>query len=65
VELSFSPPGWSTAIATWVLALVLGLGWSLAHVVLSRRRRGAARDRPGSDQPADSAPLEGVPAPIG
>lgn len=65
VELSFSPPGWSTAIATWVLALVLGVGWSLAHVALSRRRRGAARDRPGRDQPADSAPLESVPAPIG
>ncbi len=39
VELSFSPPGWTTVRASWALALVLGLGWSLAHLVLARSRR--------------------------
>ncbi|MBW3647800.1 MAG: hypothetical protein KY440_08510 [Actinobacteria bacterium] len=39
VELSFSPPGWTTVRASWALALVLGLGWSVTHLVLARRRR--------------------------
>lgn len=43
VELSFSPPGWTTVRASWALALVLGLGWSVTHLVLAswRRRRDA------------------------
>jgi hypothetical protein len=39
VELSFSPPGWTTVRASWALALVLGLGWSVTHLVLARSRR--------------------------
>ncbi len=38
VSVAFHPPGWSVEVAAWVLALVCGGGWSLAHAVRRRRR---------------------------
>jgi hypothetical protein len=39
VHVDFQPPGWTAEIAAWVLALLLGAGWSVAHAVRSRRAR--------------------------
>ena len=39
VHVDFQPPGWTAEIAAWVLALLLGAGWSVVHAVRSRRAR--------------------------
>ncbi len=67
VEVSFSPPGWSTAKAFWVLALAFGIGWSLLHLVLGRRRRRretAPHQQARYAQPAEPVAAEVVAAPV-
>ncbi len=40
VDVAFHPPGWTAEVAAWLLALVLGAGWSVvAAVGRSRRTR--------------------------
>jgi hypothetical protein len=38
VRVAFHPPGWDAEVAAWVVALVCGAGWSIAHAA---RRRGS------------------------
>jgi hypothetical protein len=38
VRVSFHPPGWNAEVAAWVIALLAGAAWSVAHEI--RRRRG-------------------------
>jgi hypothetical protein len=38
VHVGFHPPGWTVELVAWVLALVLGAGWSLLAAVRRSRR---------------------------
>jgi hypothetical protein len=39
VNVVYRPPGWTAEVASWVLALVGGVGWSIFSAVRRRRRR--------------------------
>ncbi|MGZ4748309.1 MAG: hypothetical protein ACXVYY_14615, partial [Oryzihumus sp.] len=57
VTVSFSPPGWPLELACWLLAVVVGLAWSLG-AALRRHRLGQrgwplARQAPGPDGSVD------------
>jgi hypothetical protein len=41
VEVAFHPPGWTAEVGAWVLALVVGLAWSVTEAVRRRRRGGS------------------------
>ena len=40
VQVGFQPPGWYAELGAWVVALLAGAGWSLAHALRRRRRVG-------------------------
>lgn len=39
VTLAWSPPGWTSELTAWWLAVLGGLAWSIAMVIYGRRRR--------------------------
>lgn len=48
VTVAFAPPGWPIEVASWLISVLGVLAWSLALVVLNRRR---TRSRPRSVAP--------------
>jgi hypothetical protein len=38
VQVGFHPPGWAAELAAWVLALLLGAGWSVVAAIRRSRR---------------------------
>lgn len=38
-RVAFHPPGWDAEVAAWVIALLAGAGWSVAHALRRRRDR--------------------------
>jgi hypothetical protein len=60
VTVAWSPPGWRSELAAWWLAVLGGLAWSLALVVLSMRHRRRAPATSGSSAhiDEDDAPVK-------
>jgi hypothetical protein len=60
VTVAWSPPGWGSELAAWWLAVLGGLAWSFALVVLGmrNRRRAPATSRGSAQIDEDDAPVE-------
>ena len=46
ITVRFQPPGWSLAVGSMVIAITLGFGWGLAHMLRRRRRTVTAGSAP-------------------
>lgn len=45
ITITYRPPGWPLEAGSWLVAVVAGLGWSLAEVIRSRGSARSARGR--------------------